>query len=135
MSANCIYYYPFSLIGQFSKQLAKSKYWCCSCCYVSNWRRREITTKNIIWDNDRINTCLQCVIMNPYHWYCKTDTWVYFCIDRSPAVFTIFIVGNDLCICKRTPYLHSHLVGGALILLPVFSCRDTWALFVILSFG
>ena len=90
---------------------------------------QERTTKNIIWDNDRINTYLQCVIMNPYHWYYQTDAWVYFCIDRSPAVFTVIIVGNNLCTCKRTPYLYSHLVGGALILLPVFSCRDIWALF------
>ena len=115
MAAKCMYYYPFPLIGQFSKQPAKYKCWCCSCSHIPNCLRRgEKKPKNIMswWENKHL---VKCVIMSLHHWYYKTDAWVYFCTDRSTSVFTIIVVGNNLCVCEWIPYLDSQLAGGALI--------------------
>lgn len=52
--------------------------------------------KIIVWVNDRTNSCLQCVIINPYHWYYQTDAWVYFCIDRSTLAFSFGLASYTL---------------------------------------
>lgn len=60
------------------------------CFHLPQERKK---TNIIVWVNDRINNCLQCIIMNLYHWYYQSDGWVYFCIDRSTSIFMIITVG------------------------------------------
>lgn len=84
-------------------------------------QERKKKPKIIVWVNDRTNSCLQCVIINPYHWYYQTDAWVYFCIDRSTLAFIIITVG---IIYKSQTWIPTWLVGA------LISCLAPTSLFL-----